>query len=176
MGISPGNLYYHFRNKEEIIREIFGRIIEDFDVLYKNPKHHAVTAAGFFDIFKKTCDLYFKYRFFYLELAPLLGQDPLLKKRYRANLRVRLEQQKRFYSMLMKEGIIRPSSEKELTAGMISGWIVSDFWLTWLYISGEQITPERIGGSLLQIYYLLKPYLTDRAAVEIEKTLEAVNP
>jgi AcrR family transcriptional regulator len=171
MGISPGNLYYHFRNKEEIIREIFGMIIADFNLLYAHPGERAVSAAGFFEIFRKTCDLYYKYRFFYLELATLLGQDPLLKKSYRANLRNRFEQQKRYYSILIQAGIIKPSSQKELTAGLISGWIVSDFWLTWLYISGEQITPERIGGSLLQVYYLLKPYLTERAAVEIEKTL-----
>jgi len=28
MGISPGNLYYHFRNKEEIVRAIFAQMHE----------------------------------------------------------------------------------------------------------------------------------------------------
>lgn len=31
MGISPGNLYYHFKNKAHIIREILGRLIHRFD-------------------------------------------------------------------------------------------------------------------------------------------------
>ena len=31
MGISPGNLYYHYQNKEEIIREIFTLMASDMD-------------------------------------------------------------------------------------------------------------------------------------------------
>ena len=94
MGISPGNLYYHFRDKEEIIREIFRRIVADFDVLYSVPKDFTPTVTGFFAIFTSTCDLYYTYRFFYLELATLLGRDGELKKKYLANLRARFRQQK----------------------------------------------------------------------------------
>ena len=33
IGISPGNLYYHFKNKEHIIRELLERLIRGFDSL-----------------------------------------------------------------------------------------------------------------------------------------------
>jgi len=172
MTISPGNLYYHFRDKEEIIREIFARVVADFDTLYRVPKDFSPTAAEFFGIFTRTCDLYYKYRFFYLELATLLGRDPLLKKKYLANLRARFSQQKAFYARLADAGIIRASSEKELVANLTNGWIVSDFWLTWLYISDAKITPERIAESARQVYYLLKPHLTPAALAEVETLLD----
>ncbi len=76
-----------------------------------------------------------------------MGRDPLLKKKYLANLRARFRQQKAFYARLADAGIIRASSEKELVANLTNGWIVSDFWLTWLYISDAKITPERIAES-----------------------------
>ena len=66
----------------------------------------------------------------------------------------------------------RASSEKELVANLTNGWIVSDFWLTWLYISDAKITPERIAESARQVYYLLKPHLTPAALAEVETLLD----
>ena len=43
MGISPGNLYYHYRNKEEIVRAIFERMIASWEVLSALPQDHAPT-------------------------------------------------------------------------------------------------------------------------------------
>lgn len=38
LSMSPGNLYYHFRNKEEIIRAILERMIARWEALYVFPK------------------------------------------------------------------------------------------------------------------------------------------
>ncbi|TAL36601.1 MAG: TetR/AcrR family transcriptional regulator [Spirochaetes bacterium] len=171
MGISPGNLYYHFANKEEIIREIFERIVREFDGLYGRPADTAFSAAALLDMFSKNCDLYYAYRFFYLELATLLAQDALLRKRYNANLKKRLEQQEALYRSMQDAGILASMPPAELRASLISGWIVSDFWLTYLYIGGGRITPGRIRESVFQVYCLLKPHLAPAALAQIEKIL-----
>jgi AcrR family transcriptional regulator len=175
MQISPGNLYYHFRNKEEIIREIFANIVREFDELYVRPGDEVPSATSLIGMYIRNCDLYYKYRFFYLELATLLGQDELLRKRYRANLKARMEQQVAIFRKLADAGILVTAPERELRADLINGWIVSDLWLTWLYIDNPRITPARIRENIFQVFCLLKPHLSPGALAEMEKALsEAV--
>src|SRR6266567_9198476 len=45
LSMSPGNLYYHFRNKEEIIRAILERMMTRWETLYAFPEERAPTVA-----------------------------------------------------------------------------------------------------------------------------------
>jgi AcrR family transcriptional regulator len=168
MGISPGNLYYHFRNKEEIIREIFTGIVSDFDVLWGGETTGDGTAATFIGILDRMCDLYYKYRFFYLEIASLLAQDDDLMSRYRKNLANRFAQQSVFYESLISRGFLKkPENIDDLMQVMTGAWIISDQWLTHLFISGRTISPAAIRECLPVLFTIIRPYLTNKALKEI---------
>src|SRR5207249_37000 len=70
-GISPGNLYYHFRDKEEIIRLLFERMNAEADEIWQAaavaPQLPAMLAAHL--------KLYGKYRFMARELPGLSHTD-----------------------------------------------------------------------------------------------------
>ncbi|HEY5975523.1 MAG TPA: TetR/AcrR family transcriptional regulator, partial [Geobacteraceae bacterium] len=66
LGISPGNLYYHFRNKEEIIRAIFDQMdrvgLGDYgEIIAKNP---AGSLAAMEETFMMIQRFNWRYRFF----------------------------------------------------------------------------------------------------------------
>lgn len=165
-GISPGNLYYHFHNKEEIIREIFLLILERFDRLWGGDSG-SMNAISFADMFEETCNIYYEYRFFYLEITQLLGQDPDLKKIYEKNREKRFREEREMYRGLINSGIlVEPESDQELSELITIGWIVSDFWLSYLCTSGRTITRESVREYMNLMFRLLKPYL-DPSALEI---------
>ncbi|HON80071.1 MAG TPA: TetR/AcrR family transcriptional regulator [Spirochaetota bacterium] len=165
-GISPGNLYYYFRNKEEIIREIFQQILERFDRLWEG-NSASMNAGNLADIFDETCTIYYEYRFFYLEITQLLGQDPELKKIYEKNRERRFLQESAMFHTLIDAGILmEPDSEHELSQLITMGWIISDFWLSYLFTSGRPITRDAVREYMLHVFLLLKPYL-EPAALEM---------
>ena len=76
--ISPGNLYYHFKNKEEIIRQLFDMMSQQVETyLAKDIDQHPT--RFFFQLF----ELFWRYRFFHRELYQLRRQDPALSRKWR---------------------------------------------------------------------------------------------
>lgn len=173
MGISPGNLYYHFNNKEEIIRHIFKRIVVDFDAVWIMPEGHIPGLSDVLHVFMETSNLYYKYSFFYLEIASLLARDAELKDAYQKNHDQRFRQQEEFFSWLIQQGFMRNmESSDELYAHITNGWIISDFWLTYLYSSGREITLENIRQNLYQVIFMVRPLLTDDARTRIDRAMK----
>ncbi|SDK16811.1 DNA-binding transcriptional regulator, AcrR family [Ferrimonas sediminum] len=83
LGISPGNLYYHFRNKEDIIRSIYSEyesyILEAFRPYDVESESDLGFMVRYLDgMFK----VMWRYRFFYANLADILNRDQELRKRY----------------------------------------------------------------------------------------------
>src|SRR4051794_5020830 len=82
LGISPGNLYYHFRNKEEIIRALFEQQFAGWDQLYNLPNDRMPTLADLQQLVQATFVLGWSYRFIYRELIALLRRDEQLQRRW----------------------------------------------------------------------------------------------
>src|SRR4029450_3308614 len=72
LGISPGNLYYHFRNKEAIIRALFEQQFAHWDFIYSLPDDRMPTLADLRRLVDDTFPVSWEYRFIYRELIALL--------------------------------------------------------------------------------------------------------
>ncbi|MFH0071260.1 TetR/AcrR family transcriptional regulator, partial [Peribacillus sp. NPDC056705] len=76
-GISPGNLYYHYHNKEDIIRAILKVMVKDWDSVWTAPKNDWTPSVEDLKwIIRINLQLQLKYRFFYRELIILIKADP----------------------------------------------------------------------------------------------------
>jgi len=79
MGISPGNLHYHYKNREEIIRLIYAKMREEMtlsiDKLPKTLKELSVHQ-------KVLIGIQWEYRFFFREILFLFSRDSELEKMY----------------------------------------------------------------------------------------------
>ena len=83
LAISPGNLYYHFRNKEDIILSIYEEyarslLLETLPKVSSEVKPLDSLVLYMDSVFQTTM----KFRFFYSSLPVLLDKNPILREKY----------------------------------------------------------------------------------------------
>jgi AcrR family transcriptional regulator len=165
MGISPGNLYYHYGNKEEIIRDLFAEATAAFQKLWDVLTD--VSAAEMLSLFRESARVYYAYRFFYMEMPMLISRDPELAAVYSANHARNLEVYTRIAQSVMNRDRVNKMTEAEIRAIVVNGWIVSEFWLSYLFLSGTGISEETVARYSSQMLLMICPYLDEKTRMEL---------
>lgn len=159
-GISPGNLYYHFRNKQEIIRGLFRRMYAMWDKGLPLPSDRApglvdlqrVVEAGYHNIWK--------YRFAYRELVALLQEDPLLRREWLEFRQRGFDGFLRLFNALVDGGVMRrPKDPAELGELHEICWLISEFWISNLEVGGRPVSATSMKHGAQLMLRVLQPYL-----------------
>lgn len=159
LGISTGNLQYHYHSKEEIIRAILEVMFNDWNVVYQKMDTESFTMDTLHQTLRINFDLVWKYRFFYRELNALLRNDEILAKRYAAIQEQRLAEQEMLTKQMARASSTRPMSKSELHNMVLIGWVLNNSWLSYVESTGRPVdeTALRDGVEILIQHY--KPYL-----------------
>ena len=83
LGISPGNLYYHFRNKHEIVYQLFLGYQGEVQGFMALPQGRAVTFQDKVRYLEAILNSMWDYRFLHRDLQHLLQDDEQLRLAYR---------------------------------------------------------------------------------------------
>jgi AcrR family transcriptional regulator len=159
-GISPGNLYYHFKNKEEIIRAVLDRMYEEWNAVYTVPTGDSFDLDVLRAALRRNLELLWRYRFFYRELGALVLHDRQLGRRHKAIQEQRQREQLALFDRLAAAGVFKwPRKRSEVEETLTIAWIVGNYWLAYLESSGESVTPEMLQQGVELIVRLFTPYL-----------------
>lgn len=158
--ISPGNLYYHFRNKKDIIKALFERLFALWDETYQLPSDHTPELTDFEMLIVSNFKLIWDYRFAYRELAALLRNNPDIHTKYR-------ELRKRGYAgfanliqAFSAAGVLTlPKTPEEQMALTDLCWIVSEQWPVDLELRGQAFDKAGIQAGIALMRHIFHPYL-----------------
>jgi len=176
-GISPGNLYYHFRNKENIIRAVFEQMDTDGLAQYQHvlEQFQPGTVEAIERTFLMIQSFNWRYRFFKRELTALIMNDPLLRDSFGRTHHTMLGVIRQSNERAVAIGTLKPMTEKEMALFTEAIWLVALFWLNYLEVGGEDIDDETLSRGIDLLRTMIRPHLTQEALTEL-MAREAANP
>jgi AcrR family transcriptional regulator len=154
LGISPGNLYYHFPNKQAIVAELFGQYEATVAGFLQLPEDRSVTLGDKAGYLEALLGSIWQYRFVQRNLEQLLDDDPELGERYRRFVEHHLRSARAVYQGFVDAGLLLMSSAQVLDM-TLNAWIIITSWVRFLHTSG--IRSDRLSEAALRrgVYQVL---------------------
>jgi AcrR family transcriptional regulator len=180
LNMSPGNLYYHFKNKQDIIYDLFLQHEVQIEKALTLPEGLSVegnvTLQDKFAVMLGVFESLWHSRFIHLNLSQLLSNSPMLKSRYRDFYQRCLTKLDRVYEGLNKSGIITISPEQR--RGLVTNtWINVTAWFAFLQScvleEGQQISKNMVEGGMYQVLQLESPYINQAYQADIAALKDA---
>ncbi|WP_248724175.1 TetR/AcrR family transcriptional regulator [Seonamhaeicola sp. ML3] len=169
MGISQGNLNYHFKKRHEILEALYFKLVQNIDEVILKSNNHKHLLEGFMTISKSMMFCFYEHRFFFLDFASILRQNEKIKTHYITLLKVRETQFASLLNGLKNDGIIR---EEELPNEYLNlyrrGHIISDFWMSAAQTQDKKLTLNAIDEHFNTMTQGIYPYLTDKGKKEYQ--------
>jgi len=159
LGMSPGNLYYHYRNKAEIVRALFDRITAEWATNYAVPPATMPNLAMMEAMVAGNFAIQARYRFFFRDLTLLLNADPDLAAAYRASREAGIGNTKFLISLFVESGIVAVLDTEALDDLAQLLWLVGDFWLVFKDTGGAEFSAADMDQGVRLFRRLINPHL-----------------
>lgn len=172
--ISPGNLYYHYPAKDELVNALFARYETALDELLQAADAVSnVEDAWLF--FHMLFELIWQYRFLYRDLNDLLSKNRRLETHFQRRLQQKVAAVRALIDGLARHAAVQIDADAAGPAAEAMV-VVLTYWLSYEYVRDPRraLEPESaasaLGRGAFHVLSLLHPYL-DPASREHLRTL-----
>jgi len=176
LSISPGNLYYHFKNKQQIIYDIYLIYEKKVDVNLQVPTDRALNINDKLTYLQSIFQGLWDFRFLHRDLQHLLQNDEELHKRYNIFFKRCLKSTQDIYFGLRESGMLN-ASDADLRALALNTWILVTSWFGFIHsnllIENEQEeSRELLNAGIYQIFAMERPFLKEEFREPVAKLVE----
>lgn len=170
LGMSPGNLYYHFRNKEAIVAELFRAFAWRIDVQPRTAAEGPEAIEDLWLYLHLMLEAIWDYRFLYRDLDGLLSRNRRLRDSFARILERKHDSVIALCDGLVAAGAMR-ASPAEIRALSRNVLVVATYWLEFASLRAGH--PADVGPALgegaFQVMALVAPYLRGDARRLLER-------
>lgn len=180
LNISPGNLYYHYRNKEDIVWHLFQRIESAAEPLLNVPEGIQIDAVRLASDITGVLQLMMDYRFLFTDIVGLIHRDERIERDYRILQQRTID---RITETLGRSYAAGPML-KELPKPYIEAlsrnmWVLIVNWISYVQTSrksiNDPVTNDDLADGIFHVFTMMRPYMSDEAIADLEALLAVAN-
>lgn len=163
LGISAGNLYYHFRSKDDIVAQLYTTYEARVDEALNAPSKHSPTLEDFSLLSMRMLECAFTFRFFHRDLTDILSRNRKLKQRF-ARMLHRVDEHVVALLRDFVDAEILVATKQEIRSIAENFLLTTTFWLNYQsvrYAKTQPAQPEFAHG-VDQIMALIAPFSRER--------------
>lgn len=174
LGISPGNLYYHFRSKDEISDALFEQHEREMDGMFREMAPLVPDLENAWLFLQRLFALVWRHRFVYRDINDLLTRHRRFELQFQRLLSRKDAAARLLCGKLAEAGALQ-ARPRDLDALAINMTLVSTWWLSFEYVRHAR----RFGDPALerelplrgayQVLALLEPHLTEAARASFDR-------
>jgi len=159
MGISPGNLHYHYKNREEIVRLLYIQMRkETTPTADKIPKNLATLREHE----KMVIKVRWEYRFFFKEMLSLFARDVQLEELYIKDNIAHRRRIRQVMNSLVANGELSISDEEDIDFLVDSISFAWQFYSSLLHTIGQELDATSVHNVTKYTRAAMKPYITKK--------------
>ena len=165
--ISPGNLYYHFKSKSDIVTELYDWYEERIGELLSVPEVE-ITVDDQWLFLHLIFETIASFRFLYQDLVNVLSRYTRLQPRFRRILQHKYDASRRICDSFRNQGILSASNEE--TEALCHQIVLTiTYWLSFEMLSHlNDKDAVDLGRGVYQVMVLVAPYLREQERRELE--------
>ena len=171
MNISPGNLYYHFRNKDEIIGELYAAYEAGVGPLFAAPPDRAPGVEDLWLLLHLLFERMWTYRFLFRDLDELTSRNRRLSSRFADLVRRGETTVIELCGGMVAAGTMR-ATPREIAALARNVALVSTYWLSFQRLEAPaalQAQAARLDHAAYQVMALVAPFMAGEARTLIDR-------
>ena len=172
MGISHGNLDYHYRTKEELLLAIYDRMRTEASEAYGAKNPNSSSLEHFHRMVSELEEFQYRYRFFNLDVLEISRSFPQVKVKIQETLILRRRQMKGLFEDFLTDGYVVFPDEEVMERIQQTIRMVITFWLSRLEILPAPQHQEK-GEMVRLVWNTILAYLTSEGRKEYDRILES---
>ncbi len=164
MRISPGNLYYHFRSKDEIVETLFAAYRKEINETLAAPERHPPHAEDVWLFLHLVFEAIGKYRFLYRDLNELLSRSRKLEIEFKYILEHKAHTAAAILEGLVAAGDLH-ATRGEIKTMAVNMTVIATYWLSYEFARDPRASRDgaALARGAVHVLSLAAPYLEPRA-------------